>query len=141
VIVGSGCEREGPLAAITRRVRWTEGTTHNSAADWDVGVMPLHDRLYDRGKCGYKLLEYSAAGLPSVASPVGVNADILARLGAPAPTTMAEWVDALIRTIEAPSDTRFGWGRRARHVVERDFSYTAWERSWLDAVGIDVAAA
>ena len=98
--------------------------------------MPLNDHLYNRGKCGYKLLEYGAAGLPVVASPVGVSADILGRMGAPGPSTIDEWVDALVATIEASSATRREWGARARRAVERNYSYAAWEAPWLDAVGI-----
>ena len=41
----------------------------------DIGLAPLPDDRYTRGKCGFKVLQYAAAGLPTVASPVGVNAE------------------------------------------------------------------
>src|SRR3954453_17573906 len=43
----------------------------------DLGIMPLSDDAFQKGKCGLKLLQYMAAGLPTVASPVGVNAEIV----------------------------------------------------------------
>ena len=43
--------------------------------------MPLHDGVYERAKCGYKLLQYAASGVPAVGSPVGVNVSILERDG------------------------------------------------------------
>ena len=136
VIVGAQGDHDGPLAAMTRRVRWTEAAAHNLPADWDVGIMPLSDRLYNRGKCGYKLLEYGAAALPVVGSPVGANAAILARIGAPTPTTNDEWADALVATLTAHADERAAHGARAREVVEQEFSYWAWERQWADALAL-----
>jgi len=46
-------------------------------ASFDVGIMPLPDNLWAWGKCGYKLIQYLASGVPVVASPVGLNLDIV----------------------------------------------------------------
>ena len=43
----------------------------------DIGIMPLSDDLFSRGKCAFKLLQYMAAGLPCIASPVGANCDVI----------------------------------------------------------------
>lgn len=56
---------------------WTEDTEVADISAGDVGIMPLLDSSWERGKCGYKLIQYMACGLPVVASPVGVNSSIV----------------------------------------------------------------
>ena len=82
-LIGTTCPSLGALERIIDRYAWSEQVQHDALATADVGLMPLHDDPYSRGKCGYKLLQYAAAGLPAVASPVGTNASILAALQLP----------------------------------------------------------
>ena len=60
-----------------RRCDWTEAGEAAAIAEGSVGIMPLPDRPWERGKCGYKLIQYMACGLPVVASPVGGNAQLV----------------------------------------------------------------
>lgn len=62
---------------ITEVVTWTEATEVTSIQAGQVGIMPLEDTPWERGKCGYKLIQYMACGLPVVASAVGANNDIV----------------------------------------------------------------
>ncbi|VTU40968.1 Spore coat protein SA [Variovorax sp. PBS-H4] len=61
----------------TECVPWTEATEADALAECDIGIMPLSDSPWERGKCGYKLIQYMACALPVVASPVGANRQIV----------------------------------------------------------------
>ena len=58
-------------------VPWSEHTEIAEVQGFDIGIMPLVDAPFQRGKSGYKLIQHMACGLPTVASPVGVNCDIV----------------------------------------------------------------
>ena len=125
----------GSLENMTDRIPWSECSMADLIGTWDVGLMPLADRLYERGKCAYKLLQYAAAGLPSVTSPVGVNREIADALNFSAARTVDEWFDAIMDSILSAPANREIVGRRARTQVERRYSYDAWASAWLAAIG------
>jgi glycosyltransferase involved in cell wall biosynthesis len=60
-----------------RLVRWSEAAEGPALADCDVGLAPLADDVWTRGKSGYRCIQYAAAGLPAVASPVGANREVV----------------------------------------------------------------
>ncbi len=122
------------LEAITDRVDWSEEAGPAALARWDVGLMPLAPGLLERGKSGYKLLQYGAVGLPAVGSPVGVNTEILGQMEAPAPRSNSEWVDALVDLLESPAQRRRELGLRGRRLVTERYSYDAWAPRWSEAV-------
>jgi glycosyltransferase involved in cell wall biosynthesis len=104
----------------TERVLWSPKTEVEALASAHIGVMPLSDDEWSRGKCAFKLLQYMAASLPCVASPVGANTEAVIdeRTGVYARDT-DEWEQALERLIGAPSlRQRFGAAGRA-HVESR----------------------
>jgi glycosyltransferase involved in cell wall biosynthesis len=87
----------------------------------DVGLMPLEDDAWTRGKCSFKMLQYMAAGLPAVVSPVGMNRDVLAlgESGIPA-AGVDDWIDAL-RVLAADPDRRARLGATGRAVALAHF--------------------
>lgn len=136
MIIGDTRPRLGRLESLIARTEWSLAGVSETIADYDVGIMPLEDSSYERGKCAYKLLEYGAAGLPVVASPVGVNARILAASGNAAPSTASEWYDALRDLLSVSAATRRTRGRSLLDVVGREFTFGRWLAAWRSAVAL-----
>jgi glycosyltransferase involved in cell wall biosynthesis len=111
------------LAALGAEfVRWRPETEVEDLARIDVGVMPLPDGPYERGKCAFKLLQYMALGRPGVASPVGANAEVVTDgTDGFLPADDAAWEAALVALIE-DSALRDTVGRRARQRVEAAYA-------------------
>ena len=88
----------------------------------DIGIMPLPDDQWSRGKCGLKALQYMALGIPTICSPVGVNSDIIVdgENGFIA-ATEDEWVEKLTRLLESAS-LRERFGSAGRATVEKNYS-------------------
>lgn len=122
------------LAGFTTRLAWSEDAASHIGERWDVGIMPLRDGVYERAKCGYKLLQYAAAGLPAVGSPVGVNREILGSADAFAATSSDEWIDALVTALEEPEARRRSRGVSGAAVAVAH-SYDIWEPAWRAALG------
>lgn len=94
--------------------------------DATIGVMPLEDTEWARGKCGLKLLQYLAVGVPSVASPVGVNRDIIANgENGFLATTEQEWYERLEALCRQPQ-LRARMGQAGRRTVEERYSLAVW---------------
>lgn len=100
---------------------WTLESEVALIETFDVGIMPLSDSPWERGKCGYKLIQYMACARPVVASPVGVNVDIVSEdLGFLA-VDGDDWIAALTQLADDPS-LRWRMGLAGRAKVEREYS-------------------
>lgn len=77
-------------------LRWTESLEVPAIQMMDVGIMPLIDDEWTKGKCSFKMLQYMACGVPVISSPVGMNKEVLAQgeVGFAANSSV-EWVEAL----------------------------------------------
>jgi len=106
---------------VDRRA-WSLEREAEDLALCDVGIMPLPDEPWERGKCGYKLIQYMASALPVIASPVGVNRNIVL----PGVTGFlaeepAAWSAALERLAHDP-ELRDRMGLAGRHRAEQHYS-------------------
>ncbi|MHB8539625.1 MAG: glycosyltransferase family 4 protein [Candidatus Acidiferrales bacterium] len=113
---------------------WSEEQETKLLADCDLGIMPLPDDEFTRGKCGLKLIQYMACYLPVVASPVGVNREIVehGRNGFLA-SDPAEWHTALRRLVE-DAQLRKNMGRAARDRVEERYTLERGFGQWQQVI-------
>ena len=123
-----------PLDHLIDRVAWSAANFARELTTGDIAIAPLSDTPYARGKCAYKILQYGAAGLPFVASPVGANDLATKRLGGVAATTHDEWYDAVTSLLAIGEQTRHEMGRTARAAVEAHYSFATWRSIWTKTV-------
>lgn len=101
---------------------WSEETEVQSIQAFDVGIMPLSNTPWERGKCGYKLIQYMACGLPVVASPVGVNKEIFKHGDSGFfADSIDEWKEALGKLLEN-RNKRMRMGQNGRLRIEGWYS-------------------
>jgi glycosyltransferase involved in cell wall biosynthesis len=110
---------------------WSEAGEATDLAAADVGISWVPDDDWSRGKCGLKVLQYMAAGLPVIANPVGVQADLVR----PGETgflvdTAEGWVAAVGRLARDP-ELRRRLGAAGRRLVEQEYSVRAGAERWL----------
>jgi glycosyltransferase involved in cell wall biosynthesis len=129
------CDRfpaDFPLPMIP--VVWNEQTEARSIAAGHIGVSWLPDDLWSRGKCGLKVLQYHAAGLPVVANPLGSHREMIknGETGLLA-TKPDEWV-AAITLLACDARLRQRMGLTARQQVEVNYSIAAWAETFVTSM-------
>lgn len=115
-----GAELSAPGIDIDCRA-WSEESEVREIQDIDIGIMPLADSHWERGKCGYKLIQYMACGVPVVASPVGANCEIVENgVNGYLASSSDDWLSAL-RRLCADVGMRRAMGALGRIAVERKY--------------------
>lgn len=115
-----------------RGLPWKKEDEIRELSSFDIGIMPLPDDEWAKGKCGLKGLQYMALGIPTVMSPVGVNTEIImdGENGMLA-TTTSEWVEKLQQLIDNPQLKRT-MGEKARSTVESRYSVNVWKSKYRE---------
>jgi glycosyltransferase involved in cell wall biosynthesis len=110
---------------------WKQATEAPDIGSGDIGISWVPDDPWSRGKCGLKVLQYMAAGLPVVANPVGVHPEMI-RPGENGylATSPNQWVDA-IRRLASDASLRQKMGQLGRHRLENEYSVEAGGQRWL----------
>ena len=102
-------------------IPWSEATEVELINSFDVGVMPLPDDDWARGKCAFKLIQYMACGIPVIGSRVGANIDVVTPECGFLPNSMSEWLDAF-RAIRDDISMSERMGQEGRVRIEECYS-------------------
>jgi glycosyltransferase involved in cell wall biosynthesis len=119
-IVGAGASASAHGSDGIDLIEWSEESEVADVQAMNIGIMPLPDNRWAEGKSGYKLVQYMACGLPVVASPVGVNREIVTEgWNGFLPDSLSQWSNILGRLLADPSlRERLGNAGRERAVAD-----------------------
>jgi glycosyltransferase involved in cell wall biosynthesis len=133
LVVGAGEEIEVPGVRVLGK-DWSLEDEPFDFSSLDVGLYPLPDNEWTRGKCGMKALQYMASGVPAVVSPVGVNVKIV-RDGTTGllARTPEEWTESLLTYLRDP-DLRDRHATAGRAAAEERWSLAALTGSFVEAM-------
>lgn len=116
----------------TQGIPWKAATEVKDLSEINIGIMPLPDTEWARGKCGLKGLQYMALAIPTLMSPVGVNTEIIQQgINGYLPAREEEWVAILSELIE-DRQLRERIGAAGRKTVEEHYSVDAWKSKYLE---------
>ncbi len=122
---------QGDLDGL-ENIRWKKETELQDLARIDIGIMPLPNDDWSKGKCGFKGLQYMAMGKPAVMSPVGVNKEIINHgVNGFLAQQPDEWEEILSRLID-DEYLRQSAGYQGRKTVEEKYSYQSQKENYLD---------
>lgn len=111
---------------------WTEASEAQEIASSSIGISWIPDDPWSRGKCGLKVLQYMAAGLPVIANPVGVHTEMIEHgVTGFLATTTNEWLAAARQLVNDPA-LRLRMGQAGRRIVEERYSVAAGARRWVE---------
>jgi glycosyltransferase involved in cell wall biosynthesis len=115
---------------------WTKATETQELAKADIGISWLPADTWSQGKCGLKVLQYMAAGLPVVANPVGVQAKLI-RHGENGflVETAAQW-QAAIQRLAGDPELRRRMGAKGRTLVEKEYHVSKGAAGWLEVLNM-----
>jgi glycosyltransferase involved in cell wall biosynthesis len=114
------------------RIAWSSATEAEALAAAHIGVMPLTDDEWARGKCAFKLLQYMAAALPCVASPVGANTEaVIDGFNGFHARTVDDWEQRLEFLIRSP-EVRASFGASGRAHVESRYAMRTYQARYLE---------
>jgi len=116
-------------------VPWSEENEQKALRKFDVGIMPLFDESWEKGKCAFKLIQYMASYLPVVSSNVGMNAEIINnRKNGLLASSSDEWFDSLNK-IYQDHDLRKIMGNNGRKLIESDFTIQSRLNNFEEFIG------
>ncbi len=131
IIVGGYYSPEGMRI---NNIKWALDTELEQLSKFTIGIMPLPDDEWSRGKCGLKALQYMAMGIPCVASPVGVNTEIIQDgVNGFLAKDENEWIGKITLLMQNP-DLRRKLGMAGRKTVEERYSVKVWAPKYIEII-------
>lgn len=126
LLVGATADISNELIGLDVDIRdWNEHTEADLINLMDIGIMPLKDGPWEKGKCGYKLIQYMACEVPVIASDVGVNSEVIEGDAAGLlARQQSDWSQALLQLL-ASAELRRNYGKAGRAIVENKYSIEA----------------
>jgi glycosyltransferase involved in cell wall biosynthesis len=116
-------------------IPWSAETEADSLLQGDIGIAPTPDTPWTRGKCGFKIVQYMAAGLPVIASPIGANAEIVQEnVTGYLPADYGAW-PAVIERLARDVDLRTQLGQAGRRRAEAEYSIQRAADEWARILG------
>lgn len=129
IIVSDKMPNLGDLNYVFRV--WSKDVEYQLLTTMDIGIMPLPDNNWTRGKCGFKGLQCMSYGIPTVMSAVGVNNDIIETgVNGFLVYQTADWVDTISKLVN-DKELRIKIGENGRHTIETKYSATYWQSEIL----------
>ena len=120
--VAVGCNKETVKKLPIEVLPWSEETEVQLIQTFDIGIMPLSNSIWEKGKCGYKLIQYMACGIPVIASPIGINSKIIKNgINGFLAEDIDKWKQAL-RNLLNNENLRKYMGENGRKCVEEEYS-------------------
>ena len=114
-------------------IKWKEISEIEEIDKFDIGVMPLYDSPFEKGKCGYKLIQYMGCSKPVIASPVGVNKNIVNNNVGFLATSKEEWV-LHFTTLILDKELQKSMGKNGHALVKKEFNRDLVFRLILDLI-------
>lgn len=129
-VIGQASYKNSEIEVISKS--WDSKTEVEDLNRFDIGIMPLPNDEWSKGKCGLKGLSYMACGIATVMSPIGVNCEIIQHgINGFLASTETEWMDTLSNLIES-ADLRHSIGKKGRETVVNHYSVDAHKHLYLD---------
>lgn len=126
-----GITEDMDLGKNVQYISWTEATEVVNIRQFDMGIMPLQDSLWERGKCSYKIIQYFACGIPAIASPIGMNNEVIVENeNGFLASKEKEWLEK-IKYLKTHKTERLRMGEKGRQTVENQFSLQATSKKWV----------
>jgi glycosyltransferase involved in cell wall biosynthesis len=124
----------GPLDTMADRLEWSERIAHTRPAQWDLAIAPLRHGAFERARSSYKLLEYAAAGVPSIASRWGATGEIVSSLGVLGADSNDEWLAQFHALLGLSPAERAALGIAQSAAADHGYSYNAWSDQWRSVI-------